>query len=166
MNPPIPEPMAVSVPIERGPRPSALKYLLAVEIILLLIWEIASAQNPVYQEDAWGWQIFNVVMWIVWIWILWSLWNGKNWARRVVLAANVLCFFLLLVSEVLPVVIGFSIGLADKTAAADFLNEMRTEETIAERYCLVIYTAFSMVWFFWLQSRTMKAFCLKPTREN
>lgn len=127
--------------------------MLAIEIGLLAFSDFASFSNTANTE-----RYITVATSVLWLWFLYYLWKGDNWARVLMMCINVLLVCLLLFMEAVPRVLGH----IDPTAAAEFSNEVQAEETFLERLSLILYTAFGIVWFFWLQTPAMKAFCRKP----
>lgn len=149
MNPPIPELPAPQLKTVKGPRPVALGYFLLVEIWFWIIYKFIPTQETSTFEV-----VSDEALSVASLVVYWFLWQGKNWAR---IGLMVLCVLL-------PALFLFGVGLhrflllIDEVAANDFASTFSTAETVY----FSTYSVFYLVWFFWLQSPAMKAFCTKP----
>lgn len=136
MLPPIPAPPPIPT-IEKGPRPPALKFFIAISLLSTILWLILPQDFGDESEvlpDAVYWSI-NIVMTAGWLAILWFLWQGRDWARII---SMILC----------------PIGLISLA----FFNEYQGAYAPIQKGLLIFDALFNLAWFFWLRSPAMLSF--------
>src|SRR5687767_4043426 len=92
MNPPIPDPIVVPRDLNRGPRPEAMKYFIAVDM-LLCVAGITYCDGSLTGYSVVADFIYYFLMIMILLALLWALWKGVNWARIVIMVLCALSLF-------------------------------------------------------------------------
>lgn len=137
MLPPIPAPPPIK-PIEKGPRPPALKFFIAISLLSTVLWLILPHDLDA-EEMEWWWPTLYwtaYFIWnIAWLTILWFLWQGHNWARIVTM---ILC--------------------AISPVSLFFINDYEGPYGLVQKGLCVFDVLFSLAWFVSLRSLPMLSF--------
>lgn len=130
MNSPIPEPMAEPHAVERGPRPEALKYFMAIALFFTVAGLVYCDGTMTEYSVAADLIVYGFLS-VIWLGLLWFLWVGHNWARIVVM---IFCG--------LTLINPFFIG----------------EDSLLQVTVVISDLIFSLIWLWWLRSPAAVAF--------